>query len=825
MNAKEISYITRIKRYVLFDIGGTEYDELHIVKGKFVRIIKVDSADKSTVSFTLEDDSNNVHISVIKKSSAMYKKYYKKPSEGKPFVLIYTNGVAPVIHTHFMIEDIDNIYDLCAQAVEDLNEVRIKSDTALSVNNESLSKLPNELRSHAEQQLSFAKTFDVARRGSSQLRFDSYEDVFNYYRSIKTTLPPTTQMYLNACFASKGVIANKQRVEKILSFNSGYTPETLEPSTFRLALDKFVTGNNSVKRAVIDSIAVSARSKRKGMKLLFVGPSGCGKRTLIRGIARIRHAKPFVTIPFHSFTSLTDAAGCLSTFQDSMPGYIGKQLLNINTCDATFMFEGIDRANNEENKNGTPYQCLEHILTDSLYYDCHYEIDFSLDSAWLFATAENEDVIDKKILDGFDKIIHIKAYTDDEKLEIAKKHLIPELIGSYNETALFTDSALRYVISTFCYDDGVNILKKVLETIYNKALEEKLDIETQGYSNDRLDEILDKNSMFDLDEAVIKSHQKDFDPASSAAIDKILFNASKKDETGVSDVAKSQIKYLAGFLRPAKSPVFEYKRFMDELNKTHSGMNEIKLALARTFAKHYRTGKGNNVLFVSGPGQGKTTVVRAAAKVYGIPFVKVSCNGVNDSCIFKGTTSATRGGKPGRIISSLSEVGNNAVIMLDEIDKLNTSGNGCSVVSSILDALDEKLYTDYYFDGITFDLSKVIFVATANYIENIPAELLNRFEVVEMAPYTVEQKRDILVNHILAKVYEENCTDGIIFDDEAVDLLIRYSGDEPGVRTIETNTRRVVETVLLTEETYIVTGEDIKSIIHSHNNVNRKMGF
>lgn len=820
--------INKIKRFVIDEIDNSFYRKIGVsvclLKDAITEIMPEINAQNNDIVFVARSEEDNEEHGCIIKNQSL-KRYFihdLKFNKGKKFLIIYKNAYSSLRHILFISPDLSLLEPL-KDMVKDLNKGKTPNEDDKQSNTD-FKNLPSTLVTYAKQQLNYSKDYPSVKK-NERIRFESNTQLFQYYKTIQKSLPPSTQSFINSCFvgSSCGIVKEKEKVTTLLSYNSGYLPEKYTPEEFKQELDHAIEGNESAKNAIIDCISLSKRSvSKKGFSVLLIGPPGTGRNLLVETISKKRE-KPYIKIPFYSFTSLVDAAGCNKTFENASVGGIGKALLSIMTSDATIIFEGIDKASNENNRNGIPNQSLEKILRDGLYYDNNFEVDFDVSTSWIFCTAESEDGVSKSILDSFDKVVYLRPYGNKEKLKIAKKHLVKEIAG-FDKIKLFDDDTLKYIIENYCFDYGVNNLKRAIERVYNKALEKDIDIKNKKFTPAQIDTILEKKRLIDSDEAFLNMmKQSSFDAASVAAIDKILFNSTKKDSTGVSEVAKSQIKLLASFLRGEdKRSAFNFEEFMDKLSTTHSGMLEEKMSLARAFSRHSRIGKGTNLLFISGPGQGKTTLIREAAAAYGMKFVKVSCNGMSDVSIIKGTPSSVKSGKPGRIISALSEVGKNSVILLDELDKITDYG----IASSLLDLLDEKIFSDYYFDGITFNLASTIFVATANYESKIAPELLSRFSVVRMQPYENDMKRSILVRHILPELYKENLVSHhISFDDRAIDLLVSRSSDEPGVRTLGKNAEKVVETILLTETKHIVTEQDVINIIGTEGSSEKRIGF
>ena len=227
------------------------------------------------------------------------------------------------------------------------------------------------------------------------------------------------------------------------------------------------------------------------------------------------------------------------------------------------------------------------------------------------------------------------------------------------------------------------------------------------------------------------------------------------------------------------------------LDKTHYGLDDVKERIIEYLALNQITNGVSSpiICFVGPPGVGKTTFARSIADAMGRRYVKISVGGINDEAEIVGHRRAYIGSSPGKIIDGIRRSGvSNPVFVIDEIDKMtkDIKGDPASSLLEVLDKEQNKFFVDHYIEE-EYDLSKVMFILTANYIERIPEELLDRLEIIEISNYTELEKYNICKQHIIPKgIKEYNLEDfNVTFTDDAIYKIIRGYTKEAGVRELE----------------------------------------
>ena len=329
------------------------------------------------------------------------------------------------------------------------------------------------------------------------------------------------------------------------------------------------------------------------------------------------------------------------------------------------------------------------------------------------------------------------------------------------------------------------IIKEKIKFLKKELGEENSHDNNANLYREKLNDLqIDNKSKIKIEKEIFKfENMSEMSPEVSSVrgyLDLILnlpWNLEKKEETNILKVKKS-------------------------LDETHYGMNNLKERIIEYLAVKKRNPKINCpiICLVGPPGVGKTSFTFSLAKALNRDFCKISVGGLNDVSELVGHRRTYIGASPGKIIANINKSGsNNPIMLIDEVDKMvkDYKGDPASALLEILDPEQNKIFVDNYLEE-PFDLSKVLFILTANNIENIPPELKDRLEIIEINSYSEIDKVTIAKNYIIPKILQNHLVKNneIIFSDAIILKIIRHYTSEGGVRELSRSLSKIVRKVI-----------------------------
>lgn len=298
------------------------------------------------------------------------------------------------------------------------------------------------------------------------------------------------------------------------------------------------------------------------------------------------------------------------------------------------------------------------------------------------------------------------------------------------------------------------------------------------------------------------------------ALNELVRYSMLSSGSGESSISRTYLDFIISLpWSNASEDCHDLVKAKEQLDIDHYGLNKVKDRILEYLAVCIMTKKTPQAILclVGPPGVGKTSLAKSIAKAMNKKFVKQSLGGVKDESEIRGHRRTYLGALPGRILQGMKRAGTiNPVFLLDEIDKLSSDyrGDPASAMLEVLDAEQNQYFSDNYLEE-PYDLSKVFFIATANYLENIPAALRDRLEIVEVSSYTEFEKFEIAKQHLIDKQLSIHGLSKCDFSlsDKALWMLIREYTREAGVRELEryigTLIRKAIKTILLEKTTPI----------------------
>lgn len=461
-------------------------------------------------------------------------------------------------------------------------------------------------------------------------------------------------------------------------------------------------------------------------------------------------------------------------------------------------FHGVDRAEIHSIKTN------DDMMTASFAVKCNLEQD-----------SQEEVVLIRKIVKQFEEIDAISQMIPKEMMnELAKGVSATQLCDQISQLFPFTTEKKEELLETLGVNDRLYLILEAIESekelseIENKINDKvKTRIEEsqkEYYLREKMRAIKEElGDVPDSDQDVESIRKRlDENPYPQNIKEKIRDELSRYEmlpaASGETGVIKTYIDLMMDLPWWQESKDNEdLKKASQILDSEHFGLEKIKERILEYLAVKQMTNslKAPIICLVGPPGVGKTSLAKSVAKALEREFIKISLGGVKDESEIRGHRRTYLGSMPGRFIQSMKKAGTiNPVFLIDEIDKMASDykGDPASAMLEVLDPEQNALFSDHYVEE-SYDLSKVLFIATANYLENIPNALRDRLEIIELSSYTELEKIEIATRHLVRKQLDENGlkTNQLKLDDEIITYLVRYYTRESGVRQLE----RVIATI------------------------------
>ena len=342
------------------------------------------------------------------------------------------------------------------------------------------------------------------------------------------------------------------------------------------------------------------------------------------------------------------------------------------------------------------------------------------------------------------------------------------------------------------------------------------------------DELGENDATSDIDEMIEKTKKLNADDE----IKEKILKEIKRLRMSAGNPADSNVlrNYIETMLdMPWNNCTQENQNVVDAekiLNRDHYGLTDVKERMLEFLSVRVLTkdkGESPIVCLVGPPGTGKTSIARSIAEALNKKYVRICLGGVTDESEIRGHRKTYVGAMPGRIATAIRQANTaNPLILLDEIDKLGQSihGDPAAAMLEVLDSEQNSKFRDNYLE-VPLDLSKVMFIATANDLSTVPRPLLDRMEIVEVSSYTDNEKFHIAKEHLIQKELEQNGLkrSQLTISDEAINKIIKYYTKEAGVRSLDRTIAKICR-----KAAKIIVGKEKKSIKVTSKNITKYLG-
>ncbi len=423
--------------------------------------------------------------------------------------------------------------------------------------------------------------------------------------------------------------------------------------------------------------------------------------------------------------------------------------------------------------------------------------------------AMEEVALVRKIAKQFDEVEAFSATIPKEMInELAKGVSAPQLANQIAQIFPFSIEKRQQILETIGVNDRLLLilqeiesekeLSKIENSINDKVKARIEESQKEYYLREKMRAIKEElgdvpDSEKDADEIRRRLEEQPYPENIKKKIrDELSRYEMLPAASGETGVIKTYIDWVMDLPWWQESKDCEdLQKASDVLDAEHFGLEKVKERILEYLAVKQMTNslKAPIICLVGPPGVGKTSLAKSVATALDRKFVKISLGGVKDESEIRGHRRTYLGSMPGRFIQGMKKAGTiNPVFLIDEIDKMASDykGDPASAMLEVLDPEQNTMFSDHYIEE-NYDLSKVLFIATANYIENIPPALKDRLEIIELSSYTELEKVEIAKRHLIPKQMETNGLKAsqLKIDDEMISYIIKYYTRESGVRQLE----------------------------------------
>ena len=651
-------------------------------------------------------------------------------------------------------------------------------------------------------------------KGRKPAEFRTYEDLKLKFEACKRFLPESVQLAVEKTLKDGSLKENHRRSILDMLLNTDWDAKlSLCTDMFALkkGMDETHYGMEALKNKLV-KIAASGEGKPgpKGIRLLLVGGAGVGKTSLVKRFSEV-YGIPFVKIPLNGVDTPLFLKGTPRLYDNAILGRVARAVREVGNR-SLILLDEVDKMSHEGGKDGNPYTALYDLLdSNELFCDEMMECGIDLSDTMFVLTANDIRHVPEPILSRTETFF-VPDYPVKDKIHIAREYVIPKCMkefGLTSENITIDDKIPSLVADRYCITGGIREIENNVRSIMESA---SALVKSTGKQVKITPHVIE--DMLGIDTESAKFVQSDFaglknkfkvlrpcysDTLSAEVIS--VFDAYEQAGSADKETLRKRLFFLVNPIpKKGAEQKFNLKEIRQKLNRTHIGMEKAKKEFLTLLGERNLANerKVKCILLQGMCGIGKTSVAKALADSMDIPFVKISLNGVTNSEHIKGHDRTYKGAEPGIIVQKLAETGTTeALVLLDEVDKMVKSETR-DPYTALLDLLDN---TGGFYDSYTaspIDLSSTVFVATSNYIENIPAAVIDRMNVITLDGYTSDEKYDIAVNSVIPnKLSNFGLSDKVTFTKSAIEKLVYEYCVSYGIRDVEKAVDKIIGRIIL----------------------------
>lgn len=642
--------------------------------------------------------------------------------------------------------------------------------------------------------------------------FLSNDEMIEKFCLIREYYPKEVQIAIDKTIKNKNISFKQEGKVLDVLINTMWGQQLKIKSEYKYLkekLDEEYYGQEYLKEQIIKIIiAYKYKKEKKGVNVLLIGPPGVGKTSMFRYAAQIAGI-PFDKISLGGVDIPYKINGTPRLYSDAMLGDVMESIHKIGDR-GIIMLDECDKMS--DGREGDPITAFYNLLDrEELFVDNLVDEGIDTSNIIFVLTANDANRIPGPIIDRVTEIF-VPDYTEEEKITIAKDYIVKKQMDEFEwgecEVA-WDDNVFDVLANRFSLTNGVREIKESVEKVIRNVLfiAKKDDAKRIQVTTDNIEMLMDIQPCRKTDvqyeisglKNKFKANKYNYPKTTREQIMELFARYDAVYESDEREVMRKRLEATVNFVPSLENKKISIEKIREELDKNHSGMEDVKEAILTYMAVKNINANCPRCLWLDGPaGTGKTTIAESIARATNRKFVKISLNGVDKASYIKGFETTWKDASYGKIMEAISQAGTDElVILLDEIDKMsndNTNGNPYDALHDILD--DSATFTDTY-TGIPVYLGNILFIATSNYPDNVPATIQDRMEKITLTGYTERQKKDIAKSYVLPKKLENYQIGEEVLSIELIEAIVTEYCKSYGVRDVDKALDKVLSKIVL----------------------------